>query len=118
MNYWELLLFISSALTLGAIVRSFAINQKTLMSEGMNEVSGKQIILLALVVPLTLQVIYYFLLILPGSEFSRDIELRAAIIRPSIFANNIILCIYFLNGRLVLMARRGVQSWRRYFPMR
>ena len=114
----EITLCLSALLVVYAIVRRVVQHGGVRRSLGefrTRGVAGDEMILLALVIPQLLQAAYYFLLAL-HLPFASDSELRAIVIRPSIITSNLILAIYFLNGRLTAQIRRGIDLWKRRFP--
>lgn len=120
MERWdEFLLFASAVLVVSAIARRVVTGggvRKTLERFRSGGIESDEIILLALFIPELLQAFYYFLLLLPIPEFQGNFELRSAVIRPSAITSNIILAIYFLNGRLTGALRRGIHLWNRRSP--
>lgn len=77
---------------------------------------AEPVLLFLLLIPLTLLALYYILLCVPGARATLGlVELNA---RPSVFTTNVILAVFFLNGRLVRRLRQGwswsVALWNRF----
>lgn len=92
---------------------------KDFVSTGKN---GEPLILFMLIIPTMMMVVYYSLFFVP--EYSKQLELRALVFRPSLFTADVILAVYFLNGRLIRNIRSfagwSVGLWSRlllYFRM-
>jgi hypothetical protein len=116
MQWDEVLLFLSSLSAFGAIVlrlyKTITARMETAQPPALR---GDEIILFALLIPVTILMVYYLLLVLPLESFDNDILLRQNIVRSSEFTSNVILAIYFLNGRLTRALRRFL-AWKRRFP--
>jgi len=82
------------------------------------DMQGWQLILLGLLIPQLMQVGYYILLVLPLPMFEGDMKLRQDIVRSYTIFSNLILGIYFLNGKLISFAMRCLELWNSIFPTR
>ena len=132
MEWNELSLFASSFLALYAIARRIIVTvarRQRVEGESLammlraswvqfraDGLRGDEIILSALLLPSSLLTIYFFLLVLPLPAFDTDITLHQTIVRPSIFTSNVVLAIYFLNGRLTRVVRSILNVWKRHSP--
>jgi hypothetical protein len=128
MNWDEILLFASSVIMLFAILRRIVLTmarrnrleheslwmmlKATLAQFRADGLRGDEMILMALLIPGIILTVYYFLLVLPLPAFENDVTLRQGIVRSSIFTSNVVLAIYFLNGRLTRIVRRLIE-WKR-----
>lgn len=83
--------------------------------------AGDVMLLFLLIIPEVMLAVYYISLVLVPA-FQSDVELRAIVVRPSIFTSNVILAVYFLNGSLVRgirnAARWGVEQWNKFGTFR
>ncbi len=129
MQWDEVFLFVSSVLLAYSVVRRIVVTalrrnrveretvwmtvRATWQQFRADGLRGEEIILIALVVPALQLAMYYALLLLPGSMFETDTALRTQFVRPAIFTSNVILTIYFLNGRLTRAARELMERWKR-----
>ena len=75
-----------------------------------------QLILVGLLVPQTMQLLYFGLLLLPLPDFESNLALRQAITRSYTIFSNLILSIYFLNGKLVEWLDALYRLWKQHFP--
>lgn len=71
---------------------------------------AEPMILFLLVIPEFMLAVYYALLIV-SPEFRANVDLRTLVVRPSIFTSNVILAVYFLDGRLVRWIRWTVAQF-------
>ncbi len=132
MDWDELLLFVSSVVMLFAITRRIVLTmarRNRMEQESLwmmlkatwaqfraDGLRGDEMILMALLIPGIILTVYYLLLVLPLPAFENDMRLRQGIVRSSIFTTNLILAIYFLNGRLTRAMRRLIDVWKRQSP--
>jgi len=132
MQWDELFLFASSVAMLFAIARRIALTmarRNRMEQESLwmmlkatwaqfraDGLRGDEMILMALLIPGIILTVYYLLLVLPLPTFENDMALRMSIVRSSIFTTNLILAIYFLNGRLTRAMRRLIDVWKRQSP--
>lgn len=77
------------------------------------EMKGWQFILIGLLIPQLMQLGYYVAYIL-NPEFRLDVEMRQDIVRSYTLFTNLILAIYFLNGRLVWLFIRMAELWNHW----
>lgn len=116
----ELLVLLSTLAVSYGITRAisrhggFRLGVRTFIETG---AAGDVMLLFLLIIPEIMLGLYYVgLMVVPA--FREDVTLRAIVVRPSIFTSNVILAVYFLNGRLVrwiqTVARRSVEQWNKF----
>ncbi len=130
MQWDELLLFVSSLLVVYAIARRVIVTAarrnrmeretfwmtvsatwKQFRKEGFR---GEEMILLACIIPALQLTVYYFQLFFDVGD---PAYLQVKVARPAVFTLNLVLTIYFLNGRLTRAARGLIDRWKRQPPL-